>query len=78
MEPVITRAFISVQKEDGDRLYESTVAALNDPVYRRQVLEQAARDLSQVRQKYAELRELSQVFDAIDQVELLIRGTIAA
>lgn len=60
------RAFVSVVR-DEDRSYTSVAHALADPELRRQVLNQAWRELEAWRQRNAELTELAEVFSAIDQ-----------
>lgn len=60
------RAFVSVVR-DADRSYTSISHALSETELRRQVLEQALRELEAWRHRYAELVELAQVFAAIGQ-----------
>lgn len=64
-EPV--RAFVVVTDTEGRR-YTSTGDAMASDVLRRQVLESARRELKAFRTKYKSFRELSAVFEAINQV----------
>lgn len=63
------RAYVVVREEDDDR-YVPTVRAMSDEELRNQVLAQALAELRAVQRKYAELRELARVFEAIDAVQL--------
>jgi hypothetical protein len=75
-EPRIIRAFVPISDErDEERRYVQTVRALADPELRHQVLRQAYAELGAVARKYRELKELSDVVQAIDRVgELLTDG----
>ncbi|MES2634002.1 MAG: hypothetical protein V4669_13595 [Pseudomonadota bacterium] len=73
--PSTFRAFVPVQKRTGERIYESTAMALSDAEYRKQVLAQAHAELGAVARKWRELKELSEVVQAIDRVgQLLTEG----
>jgi hypothetical protein len=50
------------------KVYESTAEALQDPVKRDEILGNAIREAIAFRRKYAALQELSQVFDAVDDL----------
>lgn len=67
MTPVTVRAFVIVQ-EDGQRVYTSTVVAMQDDYLRTQVLERALAELRSFQSKYQHLSELAVVYEAIDQV----------
>ena len=60
------RAFVNVE-EAGSRHYTGTARAMGSKELRAQVLAKAWRDLEAWRQRYAELSELSRIFEAIDQ-----------
>lgn len=60
------RAFVSVVR-DTDRSFTSTAHALSDAELRRQVLDQAWRELEAWRNRHAELVELAEIFATIDQ-----------
>jgi len=60
------RAFVSV-KRDEDRSYTSVSHAMSDADLRKQVLDNALRELEAWRNRYAELVELANVFAAIDE-----------
>lgn len=62
-EPVTVRSFQFVPSRDG---YQSTRAALDNPLTRAEVLRIALAELRSFREKYATLRELSAVHQAID------------
>ncbi len=64
-EPIITRAFVSVS-EDSE--YTTIEAAMADEDMRLQLLMQAKKELRSFKQKYAQLKELSQVFEAISKI----------
>lgn len=72
--PRPVRAFVSVQRDDGGRGYESTAVAMNDADMRRQVLERAHGEMAAVGRRYRELQELSEVFKALDQVDQLLHS----
>lgn len=72
-EPI--RAFHSVKvntssesDDDTSRAYVSLDVALSDEEYRRQLLQQAVRDLNTWRKKYSELRELHKFFSEAQRV----------
>ena len=60
------RAFVSV-KRDEDRSYTSVSHAMSDADLRKQVLQNALRELEAWRNRYAELVELANVFAAIEE-----------
>lgn len=66
-EPV--RAFVSV-KVDDTRKYIGIGAALSCKETRRSLLQEALADLKAYRRKYAALKALKPVFDAIDGLEV--------
>jgi hypothetical protein len=72
------RAFVSIQRSDGVRVYEPTLAAMADEGMKRQVLSQAYSELSAVSRKYRDLNELAQVVTAIELVGERLREPIAA
>lgn len=65
------RAFISVQRADGERSYTSTLVAMSDQELRGQVIKAAWAELLAVRRKYEGLEELARVFAAIDEARPL-------
>jgi hypothetical protein len=74
-EPVTVRAFVPVSEGQEQRHYVGTARALGDADLRKQVLGQAYAELGAIARKYRELKELSQVVEAIDHVgELLKEG----
>lgn len=62
-----TRAFVATVS-DGKREYQSIGYVLRDTSSREYLLEQAKRELASFRRKYQNLFELSQVFEAIDEI----------
>ena len=62
------RAFVSVIR-DSDRAFTSTAHALSDAELRKQVLDQAWRELEAWRNRHAELTELAEIFASIDQAQ---------
>lgn len=75
-EPRMIRAFFPVTSgDDARRQFVDTVRALSDAEIRGQILRQAHAELSALARKYRELRELSDVVQAIDKVgDLLTEG----
>ena len=75
-DPATTRAYRVVNvasenssdSEDTIRGYVTTHRAMNEPLLRAQVLEDAKRELKAFRNKYAELKELVHIFEAIDAI----------
>lgn len=60
------RAFVAVRAQDSQRVYTSTVEALEDEDLRLQVLARAMNDLLAWRRRYRALQELADMFQAID------------
>ncbi|WCM88820.1 hypothetical protein [Acidovorax sp. NCPPB 3576] len=71
--PRTVRAFLPVETGTGERVYESSVRAMNDGEMRAQVLKRAHAELSAVSRKWRELQELAGVFEALDQVALQLQ-----
>ena len=69
-EPI--RAFFSLQSgfRKNFGTYESTVAIMNDDQKREKLLDTAKRELEAFRKKYQILTELSDVFAAIDEINM--------
>ncbi len=69
-EPIRVRAFMNIQEEDdeGDvrSMFMSVGRVMENDSYRNYVLEQALRELGSFRRKYAQLKELDDVFSVID------------
>lgn len=63
--PKTTRAFVSVERQ-GERAYVGVQTAMSDAELRRQVLERAWAELRAFRERYADLKELSKIFEAMD------------
>jgi hypothetical protein len=61
------RAFINVVDCDEPAKYVSLNTALNDENYRRQMLDNALKELISFKQKYKDLQELTEIFQAIDR-----------
>lgn len=75
-EPRSIRAFLPISGDGETKSYVPTLIALGDVEMRRQVLAQAHSELGAVARKYRELKELSDVVQAIDRVgELLHNST---
>jgi hypothetical protein len=64
-EPIVTRAFVSISDSTE---YTTIEAAMSDEDMRAQLLMQAKKELRSFKQKYAQLKELSQVFEAINRI----------
>ena len=62
------RAFVSITKPTGGRTYMPTREALSDADIKQSVLDSVLSELTRIRQKYAALSELADVFAAIDTV----------
>lgn len=63
-EETVTRAFVSIQQDDGAR-YTSIIHAMSDAELRKQVLQQAWSELEAWKGKYKEYDELSHIFAAM-------------
>lgn len=63
-EPV--RAFFQIDKTTSD--YEPTYVIMSDEEKRKRLLDLAKRELASFRAKYQALKELSRVFEAIDEL----------
>lgn len=72
------RAFVPIAGAEENRSYVPTLKALGDAEMRKQVLAQAHSELGAVARKYRELRELSEVVQAIDKVGELLDHSSAA
>lgn len=59
---------VYLSEDDDKREYVKPEVALARPDYRAQVLGQALKELRSFRRKYRTLKELSKVFEAIDEV----------
>lgn len=66
-EPV--RAFVNIVQPDQARGYVSIVKVLSNEDYTRQMLEAALREFIVLREKYAALTELSELFSIIDGLQ---------
>lgn len=71
--PRTVRAFLPIETGAGERVYESSVRAMNDGEMRAQVLKRAHAELSAVSRKWRELQELAGVFEALDRVALQLQ-----
>lgn len=71
-----TRAFVSVERR-GERSYVGVQTAMSDVDLRRQVLERAWAELASFRTRYADLRELAGVFEAMDSMKTSDSGVAA-
>ena len=67
------RAFLAIKGDDGAADYVGTSEAMADPSMRQQVLERAHAELNSVARKWRELRELGEVFGALDRVGEMLR-----
>lgn len=64
------RAFVHVTRTpEAVRQYVPVAAAMADADMRKQVLERAWNDLLSWRQKYADLKELASIFEAVDRAK---------
>lgn len=67
----VVRAFVNVTVEgenEREQAYTSIAAAMSEPELRRQVVARALREVQEWRKRYSDLRELAEVFEAIDEV----------
>jgi hypothetical protein len=65
------RAFVCVERTEAEgRAYVAIHDALRDDDFRTQVLANAVREVQAWRQRYSRLRELANIFAAVDQFEL--------
>lgn len=71
--PRAVRAFLPITGGDGDSSYVPTSEAMQDADMRKQVLARAHSELDSVSRKWRELRELSEVFGALDRVGEMLR-----
>lgn len=66
--PITTRAFISVVQQNNEgRIYLPIERVMSDPNYRRQTIERAMAELDVWEEKYRNLRELAEIFQAIQR-----------
>lgn len=65
-EPIQARAYFKLDSEES--IYEPTIVIMNDADKRQQLLDLAKRELKQFKIKYAVLKELAKVFEAIDEI----------
>ena len=74
-EPVRAFHIVTVPDEEqkGQKVYQSLEEILNDPGLRAELLFRAKREMTTFKNKYEQLRELSEVFEAIDKVSIAIR-----
>lgn len=73
-EPQVIRAFVPISGSEDTRSYVPMMKALGDAEMRKQVLAQAHSELGAVARKYRELKELSEVVQAIDKVGELLQS----
>lgn len=66
-EPV--RAFVNIVPADRERGYSSIVKVLSNREYAHQLLETALAEFQALRNKYAILVELAELFDVIDELQ---------
>lgn len=67
-EAVLSRVFVSLTSDRKKGGYRTTVAVLSDTERRKQLLSDATEEMERFEQKYAELKELASVFDAMRKV----------
>lgn len=67
-----------VSRADGARGYMPTIVALSDADYRAQVLSDALNAFQALRFRYADLKELSRIFEAVDEATEQQRLPISA
>lgn len=65
-KPVMIRAFHALRTEETEG-YEHIQRIMSDEEKRNRLLELAKRDMNIFKEKYKELKELSKVFDSIDE-----------
>lgn len=73
-QPKVVRAFVSVHSSEREKRFEgrayiSTVKALSDADYKAQVLQEALQEFTSLRKKYENLKELADIFAAIEATE---------
>lgn len=59
--------YVNVRFADDDRCYVGIQQAVQDPEMRKQLLDQALREIVAWRKRHRQLKELSAVFDAVDR-----------
>lgn len=67
-EKSVVRAFVNVE-QDEQRHYTNIATAMNDEELRKQVIEQAWRELVAWRERYKELVEFAKLFAAIEEMD---------
>lgn len=70
MEPIRVKAFTSLPSEKG-RSYVSTIKALDDTELRKQLLEEALKELRSFKAKYNRLTEFVKLFQEIQDLDSL-------
>lgn len=69
----VVRPLISVVS-NGKKTYVPTVKALDDQEYRAQIIAQALRELTSFQAKYAALKELGDIFAAIERLRTSMKA----
>jgi hypothetical protein len=73
---VETRLFVSLsQDRTSEGGYRLITNVLEDPDLRKQLIEEALIELKRIQVKYGHLKELTAVFDAVNQVKLILEQT---
>ena len=62
-------SLIADRKSENEKGYRSLIDVLSDEEMRSQLLEEAKRDMDIFKRKYRMLKELSEVFEAMDRVQ---------
>ena len=67
-EQVPTRVFVSLTTDRAESGYRATAAVMSNVEYRAQLLTDALDEMKRFQKKYADLKELAEVFDAMRKV----------
>jgi len=65
---IVTRAYVQVEDEDGDRSYTTMAHALSDAELKHQVLYKAHKALVSAKREISEISELSKELEKLDQI----------
>jgi hypothetical protein len=72
------RAFVHVVSEERKSLYLPAIQAMDDVAYRRQVLDRLKKELDDLRNRYGQVLDVAELFDAIDAQLRRVAAELAA
>jgi len=73
--PILSRVFVSLTPDRGEANgYRTIQAVMGNPSQRAQLLEDALQDMRRFQKKYSDLKELSELFKAMDSVKVKVKS----